>query len=90
MNSFLQEVADDLVDKYGENLQDYAIIFNNKRPANYLHKHLADRIQKPFWSPAIFTIQEFFALSTTLKIADFYTQFFYSYNFSKYAQLLFL
>lgn len=76
MKSFLQEVAEDLVEKYGENLQDYAIIFNNKRPANYLHKHLADRIQKPFWSPSIFTIQEFFALSSTLKIADFYTQFF--------------
>src|SRR5690606_15578284 len=31
---------------------------------------------KPFFSPAFFTIQEFFAKSTTYKIADFYRQFF--------------
>ena len=50
MNPFLKEVAEDLVAKYAENLQDCAIVFNNKRPAAYLQKHLADIYQKPFWS----------------------------------------
>jgi ATP-dependent helicase/nuclease subunit B len=73
---FLQEVAEDLIAKFGSQLQNCAIIFNNKRPSAYLQKHLADIIQKPFFSPSFFTIQEFFANTTKYKIADFYLQFF--------------
>ena len=80
MNPFLKEVAQDLVTKFGTNLQDCAIVFNNKRPATYLQKHLADIYQKPFWSPSFYTVQEFFATATTLKIADHYTQFFTLYD----------
>jgi len=80
MNPFLKEVAEDLVAKFGQNLQDCAIVFNNKRPASYLQKHLADFYQKPFWSPTFFTVQEFFAEATSLKIADHYTQFFTLYD----------
>jgi len=73
---FLQEVAEDLIEKFGVNLQHCAIIFNNKRPSAYLQKHLADLIKKPFFSPSFYTIQEFFAVATKYKIADFYLQFF--------------
>lgn len=76
MKPFLQEVAEDLVDKFGRDLQHCAIVFNNKRPAAYLQKHLADIIKKPFFSPAFFTIQEFFAKASGYRIADFYLQFF--------------
>ncbi|TKC13272.1 PD-(D/E)XK nuclease family protein [Pedobacter polaris] len=76
MNPFLQEVAEDLMARFGSDLQNCAIIFNNKRPSAYLQKHLADIIQKPFFSPSFFTIQEFFAAATNYKIADFYMQFF--------------
>lgn len=74
MKPFLKEVAEDLVTQLGDNLQRAAIIFNNKRPVAYLH-HLAKIISKPFWSPSFFTIQEFFALSSELKVADAFTQF---------------
>lgn len=76
MKPFLQEVAVDLVTKFGDNLQHCAIIFNNKRPAAYLQKHLADLIGRPFFSPSFFTVQEFFAKWTDYRIADFYIQFF--------------
>ncbi|WP_299568355.1 PD-(D/E)XK nuclease family protein [uncultured Pedobacter sp.] len=76
MKAFLKEVAEDLVAKFGDKIQDCAIVFNNKRPASYLQKHLADIYQKPFWSPNFYTIQEFFAEASSLKIADQYTQFF--------------
>ncbi|WP_246249659.1 PD-(D/E)XK nuclease family protein [Pedobacter boryungensis] len=76
MKPFLQEVAEDLITKFGSQLQNCAIIFNNKRPSAYLQKHLADIIQKPFFSPSFYTIQEFFANATKYKIADFYLQFF--------------
>ena len=80
MIPFLKEVADSLVAKFGQDLQNCAIVFNNKRPVAYLQKHLADIYKKPFWSPTFFTVQEFFAEGTDLKIADYYTQFFTLYD----------
>ncbi|MNK36145.1 PD-(D/E)XK nuclease superfamily protein [compost metagenome] len=76
MISFLQEVAEDLIEKFGSDIQHCAIVFNNKRPAAYMQKYLADIIKKPFFSPSFYTIQEFFAAATNYKIADFYLQFF--------------
>ncbi len=76
MKPFLKEVAEDIVKKFGLNIQHCAIVFNNKRPAVYLQKYLADTIQKPFFSPSIFTIQEFFSEAVAEKPADFYMQFF--------------
>lgn len=86
MKPFLREVAEDLIMKLGAELKDAAIIFNNKRPVAYLQNHLAELIGKPFWSPSFYTIQEFFALSTDLKIADAFTQFFVLYE--KYNELV--
>jgi len=85
MKAFLKEVAEDLVERLGDDLQYAAIVFNNKRPVAYLQHHLAAVIQKPFWSPAFYTIQEFFALSSPLKTADAFTQFFTLYK--KYNEL---
>lgn len=76
MKAFLKEVAEDLADRFGDQLHHAAVIFNNKRPVSYLQHHLAETIGKPFWSPTFFTIQEFFAQSTDLLIADGFTQFF--------------
>lgn len=86
MVPFLKEVAADLVEKTGENLHHSAIIFNNKRPVAYMQQHLANVIGKPFWSPSFYTIQEFFALSTQLQVADGFTQFFTLYQ--EYNKLL--
>jgi ATP-dependent helicase/nuclease subunit B len=76
MKPFLQEVAEDLVAKLGDQLQHCAIVFNNKRPAAYLQKYLANIIKRPFFSPTLYTIQEFFAAASPEKLADFYLQFF--------------
>jgi len=76
MKPFLKETAQNLAARFGDDLQHYAIIFNNKRPAAYLQKYLAEEYKKAFWSPSFFTVQEFFAKSTQLKTADFYSQFF--------------
>jgi ATP-dependent helicase/nuclease subunit B len=76
MKAFLQEVAEDLVQRFEGQLQNCIIVFNNKRPAAYLQKYLADILKKPFFSPSLYTIQEFFATTTTAQTADFYLQFF--------------
>jgi ATP-dependent helicase/nuclease subunit B len=86
MVSFLKEVAEDLIARTGKDLHHAAVIFNNKRPVAYLQNYLAQTIGKPFWSPSFFTIQEFFALSTDLQVADGFTQFFTLYQ--QYNELL--
>jgi ATP-dependent helicase/nuclease subunit B len=86
MVPFLKEVAEDLVARTGKDLHHAAVVFNNKRPVAYLQHHLAQTIGKPFWSPSFYTIQEFFALSTDLLVADGFTQFFTLYQ--QYNELL--
>ena len=46
MSSFLHSVAEDLVHRFGDDLKDIAIVFNNKRPIVFLKKHLADLNKK--------------------------------------------
>lgn len=61
---FLQQVAADIVSRFGRDLGNIAIIFNNQRPVNYLKKYLADLQGQVFFSPQFFTIQEFIRRST--------------------------
>lgn len=58
MPPFLAQVAQDIVSRFGHEIQDIAIVFNNQRPITYLKKHLADQIGRAFWSPSFFTIQD--------------------------------
>ncbi|WP_449435851.1 PD-(D/E)XK nuclease family protein [Pedobacter steynii] len=77
---FLNRVAADLLDRFGNELQDVAIVFNNKRPQLYLKKYLAEVSGKPIWSPQMYTIQEFLSLGTTLVPAGQLKQFFVLYT----------
>ena len=76
MKTFLEEVALDLKERLGKNLADSALIFVNKRPILYMQEFLSQNENMPIWSPAMFTIQDFFNLSTKETLADPYTQFF--------------
>lgn len=80
MIPFLKEVAADLVNRFGNELHDVTIVFNNKRPATYLRKYLATLYNRPLWSPQIYTIQDFFSLSSTHVVASSLTQFFALYD----------
>lgn len=61
---FLMRVAKDVVMRFGKDLREVAIIFNNQRPAYYFKKYLAALQGEVFWSPQFATIQDFFRLST--------------------------
>lgn len=76
MAPFLQQVAADLLSRFGNDLKDIAVILPNKRPAVFLRKYLAEDSGTPLWSPSFFTVQEFFAQSTTAVPANPLTQFF--------------
>jgi len=77
---FLHIVAEDIKERFGNDIADIAIVFNNKRPITYLKKHLADVYGRAIWSPQFFTIQEFLKTSTTASEASALGQFFYLYQ----------
>ncbi len=85
-DKFLQRLASDLLDRFGNDLQHVAIVFNNKRPQLFLKKYLAEISGKPIWSPHFLTIQQFFAESTSKVCASQLKQFFVL--LSEYNQLL--
>ena len=70
MNSFLEQVAADLLNRYGTNLARVAVVFPNKRASLFLNEHLARFTGKPLWSPAYITISDLFRSHSTLKVAD--------------------
>jgi len=75
-DKFLQSLATSLLHRFGNDLQHVAIVFNNKRPQLFLKKYLAEISGKPIWSPHFFTIQQFFAASTSKVCASQLKQFF--------------
>jgi ATP-dependent helicase/nuclease subunit B len=79
-DKFLNRVAADLLDRFGNELQNVAVVFNNKRPQVYLKKYLAGISGKPIWSPQLYTIQQFLSLSTPLVCANQLKQFFVLYT----------
>lgn len=70
MKSFLTYVAQDILQKYGNDLADIAVVFPNKRAALFLNQELAQLTDKPMWSPAYITISELFRQYSTLTVAD--------------------
>ena len=70
MKSFLEYVAEDILQKYGTNLSRVAVVFPNKRASLFLNEHLARQAQRPIWSPAYITISDLFRQQSNLKVAD--------------------
>ena len=70
MKTFLEYVAEDIKQKYGENMGRVAIVFPNKRASIFINAALAKDTDKPFWSPAYTTISEFFREQSSLQVAD--------------------
>ena len=70
MKTFLEYVAEDIIQKYGTNLSRTAVVFPNKRAALFLNEHLVRLAGKPIWSPAYITISELFRRHTQLITGD--------------------
>lgn len=70
MASFLSLLADKILQDDKTALSDVAVILPNKRTQKMLQKELAEKIGKPFFSPGIFSINDFIeTLSSRKKIS---------------------
>ena len=70
MKTFLHYVAQDIIEKYGNNLSNIAVVFPNKRASLFLNNELARLSEKPIWSPAYITISDLFRQHTNLQTAN--------------------
>lgn len=62
MKYFLQQVAEDLYSRLGNDLSHTMVIFPNKRASLFLNEYLAQCSDKPIWAPKYLTISDFFAM----------------------------
>ena len=70
MKAFLKIVAKDMLEKYGTDMSDIAVVFTNKRASLFLNSYLAQLARKPIWTPTYITISDLFRRHTDLKVAD--------------------
>ena len=84
--NFLQKTSRSLLQRFGVDLRNVAVVFNNKRPSLFMRKYLAEISGKAIWSPSFFTIQPFIAQSSTQITASPSKQF--VVLFEVYNQLL--
>ena len=49
MKSFLEHIAEELLEKFGTDLSRIAVVFPNKRASLFLNEHLARLAGKPLW-----------------------------------------
>lgn len=70
MKTFLEYVAEDVIQKYGYNLSRIAVVFPNKRASLFFNEYLVRISGKPLWSPAYITISDLFRSHTHLQVGD--------------------
>jgi hypothetical protein len=69
-DTFLENVAADIINKYGTDLTRIAVVFPNKRASLFLNSSLARIAAKPIWSPAYITISDLFRTHSSLVVGD--------------------
>lgn len=67
---FLQLVAEDLYQRFGNNLNDVAVVFPNKRARLFFNEYLSRQQNAPIWSPAFVNISELLEKDGEWQIAD--------------------
>ena len=68
--TFLDYVAQDIINRYGTDLSHVAVVFPNKRASLFLNEALARLSGTPIWAPAYITISQLFRSHSKLKVAD--------------------
>ncbi|MEP1033127.1 PD-(D/E)XK nuclease family protein [Ekhidna sp.] len=68
MSTFLSTVADHLLTHHPDRLGDCTVVFPNRRAGLFLKKQLSQKLNKPVWSPATISLEDFlFTFSPTKK-----------------------
>jgi len=77
---FLENIADEYYNKYGNNIKDITFVFPNRRSAVYFRNNLTSLSSSPLWSPAIFSINDLIRECSGLELPESYELIFELYN----------
>jgi len=85
MKSFILQTAEIIYEKHGTNLTGVLVVFPSRRAGFYFRRELAALIDKPVWSPAVISINEFISKYSGYDTADYLTLLFELYDaYSKF------
>ena len=70
METFLKLVAQDLLNRYGNDLSRVAVVFPNKRASLFFNQALAQLSDTPVWTPSYMSISSLFGGLSALKLGD--------------------
>lgn len=70
MKTFLQLVAESLLQRYGSNLSHITVVFPGKRAGLFLDQALAELSPTPVWSPRYTTISDLFQQASPYTLCD--------------------
>jgi CRISPR/Cas system-associated exonuclease Cas4 (RecB family) len=68
--TFLEKLADEIISRYKENLQNLCFVFPSRRAGIFFKKALSERLSKPAWAPEIFSIEDFIRELSPYTIPD--------------------
>jgi CRISPR/Cas system-associated exonuclease Cas4 (RecB family) len=68
--TFLEKLADEIINRYKDNLQNLCFVFPSRRAGIFFKKALSERLNKPAWAPEIFSIEDFIRELSPYTIPD--------------------
>ena len=80
MQTFIQQLVNEVVKKHSGQLQNLCIVFPTRRAGLFFQKELAKTLSAPVWSPAIFSIQDYLLKLAGNNIPDDLTLLFELYE----------
>ena len=70
MIPFLEKIADRLLQKFPDNMQNVAIVLPSKRAVVFFKHYLSKKIDKPVFLPDFYSIEEFIENLSELQVLD--------------------
>ncbi len=67
---FLDLVAEDLINRFGTDLANIAVVFPGRRARLFFNNYLYKHADNPLWTPKYFSMEELFEQSSDLQQAD--------------------
>jgi RecB family exonuclease/AraC-like DNA-binding protein len=58
MKPFIGELADALLDRHGDNLDNVCVVFPSRRACVFFKDYLVKQIDRPMWAPAVYAIED--------------------------------
>ena len=70
MTPFLKIVAEDIYNKYGNDMARVAVVFPNKRAGLFFNEYLVNIADGPVWAPKYIAISDLFRDNSSLVVPD--------------------